>query len=271
MTGTDDADGSPVEDYLDVLLGAAPGPARQVRALLAEADAHLRDATADGLARGLSQYEAEREAVARFGPVRSVTSAEAQRQSLPLPALGRQVVASGLLLGAIGGLAVGLSGVFTALMGAIGGSSFIVDITPTTHLATSDCTRWLSQNPSAHSCYQAALSDWAFEVVWYRIAIGVLGALALAAFLLMRRRRFATLPARVVETVAVTVFGAAGLWMLGLGVDWAALGHNGAGQWLASAPVALAIAAWYAVHLIGDLRAPPHSASGATAQAAGAG
>jgi hypothetical protein len=187
-----------------------------------------------------------------------VATAEALRHSLSPAALARQLVASGLLLGAIGGIAVGISGVVSAVMEAIGGSTFIVNISSSTHLAPSDCARWLSQDPSAHSCYQAALSDWSFEVVGYRLFVGVLGLLALAAFFLLRRRRhFGTLPASVVDTIAVTLFGLAGLWTLGLGVDWLAQGHNGVGQWLSAAPVSLALAGYFGFRLVGDLRRAP--------------
>jgi hypothetical protein len=254
--------GSPVEDYLDHLLGAAPGPPREVRALLAEAEAHLRDATREGLAQGLSIGDAERQAVARFGPVRLVATAEARRQQIPFWALVRQIVASGLLLGAVGGIAVGISGIVTAVLGALGGSTFIVDISPATHLAPSDCARWLSQNPAAHSCYQAALSDWASEVVGFRLVAGVAGLLALGAYFLLRRRwsrarLFGTLPAAVVDAVAATLFALSGAWTLGLGIDSLVIGTNGAGQWLGAAPVALALAGYYGLRLVGDLRQVP--------------
>ncbi len=251
---------SPVEVYLDRLLAATPGSPRDVRALLSEAEAHLRDATAEGMASGLSQAQAEDEAVARFGTVWSVAAAEGRRSSLPLAALGRQVGASGLLLGAIGGIAVGVSGILTAILGAFGGSTFIVDISPTTHLAPSDCARWLANDPRAHSCYQAALSDWASEVVGFRLVAGVAGFLALAAFLVVRRR-WPRLPATVVDTIAVTLFGLAGAWMAGLGIDWLAQGHNGAGQWLGAAPVALALGGYYGYRLLRDLRQAPIVAS----------
>ena len=173
VSGTGDADSSPVEDYLDRLLGAAPGPPRQVRALLAEADAHLRDATADGLARGLTQV---RGGAAGGRPIRARAVSGHRRgpppHRFPLPALARQVVASGLLLGAIGGIAVGRQRGVHRRRWERSAAPFIVDISPTTRLAPSDCARWLSQNPSAHSCYQAALSDWAFEVVGFRLASG---------------------------------------------------------------------------------------------------
>lgn len=250
---------SPVDAYLDHLLTVAPGPPSEVRALLAEAEAHLRDATAERVARGLTLAEAECRAVARFGPVSLVAIAEGRRQRLPWPVIGRRFIASGLQLGAVGGIAVGASGMLTGILQALGGSTFIVDISPGTRLAPSDCARWLSQNPGAHSCYQAALSDWAGEVVGFRLVAGVAGLIALAAYLLLRRRwsrgqRFGTLPGSVFDTVAVTLFGLGGAWTLGLGVDWLVQGHNGGGEWLGAAPVALALAGYYGFRLLGDLR-----------------
>jgi hypothetical protein len=151
---------------------------------------------------------------------------------------------------------VGASGLLTWLLETINGSTFIVNISPSTHLAPSDCARWLSQNPAARTCYQAALSDWSSEVVGYRLFIGVLGALALGAYFLLRRRGARGLPAAVVDTIAVTLFGAAGAWTLGLGVDWLIQGTNGAGQWLATAPVALAASGSYGWRLLRDVREP---------------
>jgi heme A synthase len=99
------------------------------------------------------------------------------------------------------------------------------------------------------------LSDWASEIVGFRLVAGVLGAIALAAYFLVRRRYARDLlPAPVVDTLAVTLFGVTGLWMLGLGVDWLVIGGNGAGQWLGAAPVALVLAGFYGLRLLRDLR-----------------
>jgi hypothetical protein len=251
-----------VEEYLDKLLVQLPGSPREVRHLLAEAEAHLRDATADGIGRGQSAEDAEREAVARFGSAGGLARQERLRQSVPAVMLARQCVLSALFLGGIGGLAVGVSGALTAVLGAIGGSRFIVDISPARHLATSDCARWLAANPGAHSCYQAALSAWALDTILIRGAVGVLGALSIAAFLVLRRRspgpRASSLPAAVVDTVALTLFAIAGIWLLGLGVDAivVASGH-GAGQWLGAAPVALASAGFFGFRLLLQLRHVP--------------
>jgi hypothetical protein len=114
------------------------------------------------------------------------------------------------------------------------------------------------------------VSDWAAETVFYRLALGLLGAAALGMFVVVRRRLgqpglLASLPSTVVDTVAVTLFGASGVWLLGMGVDAVvvASGH-GAGQWLSAAPVALSLAAVFALRLIHDLRAPSTFGVGGT-------
>jgi hypothetical protein len=64
-TGTHD---DPVEDYLDRLLVTLNGHPRQVRQTLAEVEAHLRDAVAEGIAAGLPEADAGAAAVQRIGP-----------------------------------------------------------------------------------------------------------------------------------------------------------------------------------------------------------
>ena len=64
--------GDRIEGYLDQLLLELRGRATDVRRVLAETEEHLRDATADGVAAGLSPDEAEAEAIARFGSPRAI-------------------------------------------------------------------------------------------------------------------------------------------------------------------------------------------------------
>jgi hypothetical protein len=255
-----DGRNSPIEAYLDgLLVDLRAEPPRQARHLLAEAEAHLRDA-AEASA-GMSQVDAEADAVARFGPSAGLARAERDRRITPLGTLVRQGLASAWFLGALGAIAVGLSGVVAAILGAIGGKSFIAGF-PGRALTPSDCARWLSIYPHAASCHQAAISDWAAETVYYRIALGLLGGVAMAVFVVARRRmqrrdRWAVLPTTVVDTVAATLFGASGAWLVVLGADAVVVssGH-GAGQWLSAAPIALAAAAVFGVRLLRDLRSP---------------
>ncbi len=82
------------------------------------------------------------------------------------------------------------------------------------------------------------------------------GALALGLLVIARRRLrlWKPLPVTVVDTVATTLFAAAGLWLTGLGIDALIVssGH-GAGQWLSAAPVALTGGLVFGLRLVKDL------------------
>jgi len=259
---------SPIEAYLDrLLLELRSQPPRHVRQLLAETEAHLRDTADAAVAGGMSRADAEADAVERFGPAPVIAQAERERSRTPLATIARQCLASGWFLGAVGALAVGVSGLVAALLGAIGGSRFLAD-NPGRLLSASDCARWLGADPGALSCHQAAVADWAAETVYYRLAAGLFGAVALAVFIVARRRlgrlgHWTVLPAAVVDTIALTLFGAAGAVLLAMGVSTVVVssGH-GAGQWLSAAPVALAAAAVFGWRLLRDLRLaePPMTA-----------
>lgn len=263
---------SPIEAYLDdVVLGLSTRSPRQLRHVIAETEAHLRDDAERAMARGMSASDAEAEAVRRFGPARDLVAAERGRALLPIGELARRVISTAWVLAAIGALAVGVSGLIAAVIRGAGGARALVDVAPGQVLSASDCVRWLAADPGAHSCRDAALSDWAAETVYYRIAFGILGALALLAFGLLRRRpsqalRWAALPATVSNTIAATAFAAAGCWTLGLGVSAivANSGH-GSGQWFSAAVVSLAAAGVFGWRLVHDLRGDPRAVGGARA------
>jgi hypothetical protein len=232
---------SPIEQYLDELATSASGmPVRRVRHLLNEAEAHLRD-VAEGLARdGRSEQDAELEAVRRFGSVRDLVKAE-RAVVTPLREIVRQGVRTALLLdGAVASVAPGRS------------------------LSATDCARWLRIHPGAASCKAAAIADWADEAVYYRIAFGVVGILAiLLAWLLVRRTtaRQPLLDARVTDTIGVVAFTAAVVWTSGMGVDAVVVqSGRGSGQWFSAAPVALAGAVLFGLRLLRELRRAPAAA-----------
>jgi hypothetical protein len=263
VTPPEESDG-PIEAYLDQLVAGLSGRRpRDLRYLLAETEAHLRDETERGVAAGLPPLQAEAQAVQRMGPVADLVTAEKKRQATSGTAVVREFLTTGLLLGGIGAVAVGISGVLAAGVQLIWGGRVLVDVAPGQTLAAADCVRWLAADPAAPTCRDAAVADWVWEVIGYRIVLGVLGAIALAGYGLLRRnwtRRnaWAILPVSVSDTIAVVLFGIATAWTLALGVDAIVVnaGH-GAGQWLSATPVALAAAAVFAVRLVRDLREHP--------------
>lgn len=56
------------------------------------------------------------------------------------------------------------------------------------------------------------------------------------------------------DTVAASLFGVAGLWTLGMGID-ASILHQGGGQWISAAVVSLPAGLFYSLRLISSMRA----------------
>jgi hypothetical protein len=255
---------SPIEAYLDELVaGLSTRQPRELRHLVAEAEAHLRDDASAGMAAGLSSHAAERAAVERFGAASELAAAERRRLVTPLWALARQFALTGVVLGGVGAMAVGASGALSAVIDRVAGPRVLA--APTSHqlLSAGDCARWLGLDPSARTCRAAATADWVNEVIWYRLALGLLGAVALAVFVIARRRSsrvhgWSLLPPAISDTIAATLFAIGALLTLGLGIDAIAVSSgDGSGQWLSAAAVALVAAGVFGIRLIRDLR-PAH-------------
>lgn len=87
-------DSSPVESYLNVMFDRLAGTGAAGRRLLADTESHLYDSTAAGRARGLSEMDAESEAVARFGPVDAIA------RRVPVPEGNVRLHSRRLLVGA---------------------------------------------------------------------------------------------------------------------------------------------------------------------------
>jgi hypothetical protein len=255
---------SPIEAYLDDLVaGLSTRQPRELRHLVAEAEAHLRDDASAMIAAGRSEHAAELAAIERFGAASELAAGERLLQATPLRALVRQFAATAVVLGSVGAMAVGASGAISAVIKAIAGSRIVAAPSSGRLLAASDCARWLGLDPSAHTCRAAATADWVNEVIWYRLALGLLGGVTLAVFVMARRRSrsahgWSLLPAAVSDTIAATLFCVGGLWTLVLGIDAIAVSSgDGSGQWLSAAAVALVTAGIFGLRLIRDLR-PAH-------------
>ena len=68
--------------------------------------------------------------MARFGPAARLAAAEDVRDRTPYRVLAGRVLSSAVLLGGIGAVAVGLSGLVAAVLRLIGGARFVVDSAP---------------------------------------------------------------------------------------------------------------------------------------------
>lgn len=235
----------PVEAYLDDLLGALRGTARDVRRTLAECEAHLRESVDRGIT--------PEQAVASFGSVRDVA---AGFNRVHRPATVRAVM-SGLAfqiwrLSAVGLIAIGISGIIAWLAAMVAGTSAVFADAPGTHDSAAACAHFLAVQPAAHTCVAAALLEARDDALVQRWAAGVLGLALLAGWFWWKRRtavdpRTSDLRAAA-ALIGLTAFGAAGLFLTGYGIDRAVI-NTGSGQWISSGAVALAVAMGYAVAL----------------------
>ena len=246
----------PIEAYLDRLLTHLRGSAQDVRRILSEAEAHLRDATAELVGAGASEEGAQRLATERFGDPRTVARRFPARL-VPPAAVEGELARAAVLLGAVGLVAIGVSGALAELLGRLFGPTFVAGDLPGVTYTAQRCAEYLEYFPDAGGCAQAAaLHHWG-EVVEYRVAVGVLGLLVLGGFLLWRRRPdrqdpryLGVLPDGFSATVATSLYGVAAAALALLSLDaFLVAGGDGTGQWLSAAIVAAAMAAVYGVSL----------------------
>jgi hypothetical protein len=270
VTETPDA----IEEYLDELFARLAGPPAEIRRVLAESEAHLRDAVDNELATGASRSEAERAAIARFGSpsdvARAVNHASAPARTVSvlaaLAAPAMRMVAAGLI-------AIGVSAALARVLAGLTSSDFVFGLPPGVIPAASRCAHWLSVQPTAKTCAQAAMYENADDTLQLYVGFAVLGLLLLAligiTFVIVRRvivrrarvRRVggrgavrAAPPSGVVEAIGTTVFGGVGLALLTAGLtNSASTGLWGHGLWYVEATVSLLIAAVYLVRFIRTL------------------
>jgi hypothetical protein len=169
-------------------------------------------------------------------------------------------------LAAIGLVAVGISGIIAWGLGAAAGKAFVAGDPPGMTYTTARCRDFLEYVPHARSCAAAATAHHFDEVVWYRLAAGVLGGAVLLALAWARRRRQPQelQPETFVPTVAAAVFGIAGIWLIGTGIDHVILKPDGGGgSYLSGGVVAIAVAGWFTIPIVKALtiRALPNAAA----------
>jgi hypothetical protein len=273
MTGSSgDHVDSPIEVYLDELTRSlGTDQPRRARHLIAESETHLRDAAEAAMSHGLDAHAVELEAVARFGTAPELAAAERQTWSLPMRAVLGQFLRSALALGGLGAVAVGLSGLLAWFVGGVWGQRVLVQNPSAADLTTTNCARWIGLHPHAADCSVAAMNDWYGEVIFYRIAVGVLGVAALSAYAVLRRRVGSAhrplLPRSVLDTIGAGAFFVAAAATLALGIDALVVAHgDGSGQWLSATPIAMGGAAIFATRLVRDVRSAQAAPAAQAAQ-----
>jgi len=255
-----EAHGDLIEDYLDRLLVSLTGSPRQVRHTLAEVEAHLHDAVAEGIAAGLPEETAQVQALERIGPVHAVTGRPALL-TRPSGALLRRLTLTAALVGGAGFVAIGGAGLVGRLLQALKGNLFMTTPFPPGTYTSADCARWLAGDPGTRSCVTAMLADHAFDYLLQAAACGLLGLAGLAAYLVLRHRwsdrgTMTALPAGTAEALGAVLAAIAAVACLGQAADLETVQRGvGVGEPLSLGIAATVAAAAFALALWRCLRA----------------
>lgn len=266
--------GDPVDDYLARLRRKLRG--RDAELILAEAEDHLRETAATGMAIGMTQTEAAEAAVSAFGTVTAVIRAHRARTA----GLAADLVLAAWKLAWTGLFAIAASGGVALAMNRLLGPAFVGRAAAGAAYPAAKCQYWLSAWPGAHTCARAAVLEISGDAVSLRvIGGGLAGAVLLAGYLaarLLRRRagrysaghpaRYAPgigeyglgRPAALLPLAAVAVFGAGALGLAVITITGSPIGvPSGPGFYLSGALVSVAVAAAYAPAARRALRLSP--------------
>jgi hypothetical protein len=219
--------------------------------VVAEAEDHLCETTAAGLAARMTEREAQQAAISAFGSVTAVVRAHESRPGnlskgrTPAAVCGDLFLAA-WKLGGIGLTAIGVSGLVVALMNLTLGRAFTGQAPAGMAFPKADCAYWVTLWPGAHTCAAAHMLEASSDNIVLRIAgVALLETYGIVRYL-QRRRGPAMVLAGYFPALATCVFGAGAVW-LALAQLTGFTVKAGPGSYLSGAIVAAAAAAGYGV------------------------
>jgi len=206
MTG----DGDLIAGYLAELRASLRRlPQERTTEILAEAEDHLRESAAAGVAIGMTEREAQEAAISAFGSVRAVVRAHNLRPRQ----VAADLVLTGLRLGWTGMFAVAASGFVALAMNHLFGRSFVGSRpAPASTYTGAQCVHWLANWPAAGTCGRAAVLEASSDAVSLRVIGGgiggllLLGCYLLAAAYWRHRAPIPALPSGFFPLAAAAVF-----------------------------------------------------------------
>jgi hypothetical protein len=162
----------PIEEYLRELAASLPTRPPETSRILAEAEDHLRESMAAGLAAGLTETEAAEAAISAFGSIRAVVRAHQTRRGQVAALLGRAAMT------AWGVVSVALVSMF-AVVFLVG----VVSITNARHAVPAPG----SQAPPGAGAPRRSHQEVAIGL-GFGMASGPAGVVVLGGYLITRRR-----------------------------------------------------------------------------------
>lgn len=244
-----------IDEYLDELYSRLRGDPAECRSMLAEAEAHLRDAAEASVGAGMEEDAAQQAAIAAFGSPAEVARA-AQRHPVATAIIA--FLQSGAVLAATGFAAIAIATIGARMLAVVTSTHWVYGAPASFAFPAAKCAHWLAVQPTAASCHAAATLENADDSFLFSLAGAAIGlvlvGLVFAAVALVRRfvrlsRR--GVPAMVVWAVGATAFGGAGVALVAAGfANVVVPGHWGQGLWYVQGVVSLVFAAYFGARLV---------------------
>lgn len=201
-----------MDDFLDDLFTRLAPLGHAGRRAYLEAEGHLLQSMADARRAGAADNEAALAALERFGPVDDYVRGVGAVTRLSPRAVLARLLANAWLLGGIAACFVGLAGLALSVVRATAGPAPIASDAAGSVYSPQRCAQLATYFPNASSCLDASRLHHAAEIIDSYLALGLLGAVALATFWMARRGRlplFARLAAAA-QPGLVALVGAVG-------------------------------------------------------------
>ncbi len=233
-----------IDQYLEKIARDLQGPAIESHRTLLETEDHLRLSAADLMKTGLSEDDAQKEAISRFGKAREVAeahNAEAWGFSLIGTLVALSTKAAELI--AMAFVAIGVSAAIAYIVSLFTSVQAVFGLPTTALPSIQTCSYWLSIHPTAANCQQAGTWEAAHDMTWMLGALGIVGLIILALVRGWKQTRFysiKSLPTTLSSAIATTMFFVAAVALFAFGLSDAVIaGSWGRGMWYSESATAL--------------------------------
>ncbi len=250
-----------IDKYLEKIARNLRGPAMESHRTLLETEDHLRLSAADIMKSGLSEDDAQKEAIARFGKARQVADGH-NAEAWGFSAIGTLVALStkAAELIAIAFVAIGLSAVIAHLVSLFTSVQAVFGLPTTAIPSIQTCSYWLSIHPTAANCQQAGTWEAAHDMTWMLGGLGIIGLVLLPAIRKWKRTRFysiQSLPMTLSSAIGTTMFAVASVGLFAFGQSNAVIGGTwGRGMWYSESATAFVASLVSAYFLLRAIREP---------------
>ncbi len=250
-----------IDEYLELIARDLRGPAIESHRTLLETEDHLRSSAADLMEIGMTDEDAQREAISRFGKAREVADGHnAEAGIFTFGATVRSLFAAVYELLSVGLVVVGISAAVAYVVSLLTSKEAVFGLPAIALPSMQNCSYWMQIHPTAGNCQIAGTWEAANDSTWMLGALGVIGL----ALLLVRRifnRSFLfslnAVPPMLVPAVATVMFAlaSAGLFIVGHG-NGVIQNAWGQGRWYSESGTAFAAALVSAFFLLRTIREP---------------